>query len=652
MKYPARGIPAVSHTMSSMPGLPFLKPRKPFHGGFWFFNAVPIGLGLFYLLIAYPRFCDDPSFILEHLLILALWIVNTMLLMAAVQGLLSRFTTGFSARWTALIPAASSYFLYVIYLGAVIGNIAWNAPATFNIVVRNFSGLFQIADTFMFSRAWIVALLAVPLALFIAFYQWVSGRFVLWIENAEEFLNLCLQERRYARIAFGIAAWALPMAVVFSAVPSVNGFGHFHHDPVVSFFSGEELLYPMTKERLSRVHEDEKAKLSTRRQKPGVHNLFLFVVDALRADHLPFYGYVRPVTPYLSSFFPSAHGRQVDLALSNGLETTTGILSLLTSKEPMDVSYLDYSLPDFLAREGFKASFILSGDQHWYNLNKYYNSAGYFVDGTLRPGPHGTNDDELVLNEINRLTPDDGGYHFFYIHLMSVHQFGYLQEKYFRYKPLLNFFGPEFRAHPTESPGETQALINMYDDRILQMDDLMKKILSLLRQKGYLRDYLGVFTADHGQLLGDHGKFGHGTYLLLGGIHIPLVFFGSNPLPPFPESRFCVQMDIAPTLSSLAKLEYPSIWQGQSLLKPRANPWSYHFSLLHRPGVEGAVVYYRPGQILKYSKILRMNHLDTSGEKLYDLEQDPLEKTDLMGKIGPNLLSEIRQQAREHLIND
>ena len=577
--------------MAFMALLPPSPSPKFSQGSFWLFSAIPIGLGLLYLSIAYPRFCDDPTFILEHLLVLALWVFNTALLTALFQKLFSRAGIKFAFRLAALIPAAGSFLLYVIYMGAVIGNFAWNAPATFNLVIRSLPDLFQTADTFLFSRAWIVVLLAVPPLLLVAFYQWQADPFALWAEKAGNSIRARLQRRQFAWVSLGAAAWLVSTLVVFTATPSLSRFGNFHHDPVVAFFVGEKLLYPMTNERRRCVKEDEAAKKATLRRTPQAHNVFLFVVDALRADHLPVYGYGRPITPFLSGFFPSVPHRQVDMALSNGLETSNGVLSMLTSKEPMDISPSDYTLPDFLSLQGFKVSYILSGDHHWYNINQLYGSrADVFIDGTLRPGPHGINDDQLVLDEIGKLKPDDGGYHFFYIHLMSVHQFGYLQEKYFRYKPIRNYKSPKFYAERPQSREEIGELINMYDDRILQMDDFMKQVLSLFRQKGYLKDYLAVFTADHGQLLGDHGKYGHGTFPFLGGIHIPMVFFGSKPLPSFPETHFCVQIDIAPTLADLAGLGIPAVWQGQSLLRPRTKPWSYHFSVYHRPGIEGAVV--------------------------------------------------------------
>ena len=170
---------------------------------------------------------------------------------------------------------------------------------------------------------------------------------------------------------------------------------------------------------------------------------------------------------------------------------------------------------------------------------------------------------------------------------MSVHQFGYLGQKHFIYQPMLNFISPGFRSPSPQNHGPIDELVNMYDDRILQLDEIMRKTLEQLGQKGYLKDYLAVFTADHGQLLGDHGKYGHGSFPYLNAIHIPVIFFGSNPIPPFPQSHFCVQIDIAPSLSDLAGLPTPPVWQGQSLLGGPGQSLELPFQLVSPAGSRG-----------------------------------------------------------------
>ena len=111
---------------------------------------------------------------------------------------------------------------------------------------------------------------------------------------------------------------------------------------------------------------------------------------------------------------------------------------------------------------------------------------------------------------------------------------------------MLNFISPGFRSPSPQNHGPIDALVNMYDDRILQLDEIMRKTLEKLGQKGYLKDYLAVFTADHGQLLGDHGKYGHGSFPYLNAIHIPVIFFGSNPIPSFSPNPTFATRSISP----------------------------------------------------------------------------------------------------------
>ncbi len=399
----------------------------------------------------------------------------------------------------------------------------------------------------------------------------------------------------------------------------------------------------MTKERVFWAQKDVQVEKNISRRIPNVHNLFLFVVDALRADHLPEYGYTRPITPFLSDFLNQSNARRVDIALSTGLETITGTICLLNSKEPIAMSHLNYSLADFLSDQGYKTNLILAGTHTWQLSHKAFGrKIDFFYDGSENPGPGGSCDDELVVNEVANLRPDDGGFHFFYIHLISVHPLGVIEEKFQFYQPTRSII-----IDNTPFLGKSIGHVaNLYDNRILQMDSMMKKIMASLKQKEYLRDYQAVFTADHGQILGEKGRYGHGHFADIGGMRIPLIFFGSSPLPEFKEPHFGVQLDIAPTLTDLAGLDFPSSWQGQSLLRMRANPWSYHLSPYSHPGQEGAVVYYTPNHLFKFSRTLE-NYQDKPG-KLFDLENDPNENNDLINNFDQKFIGEIRAQAQEH----
>jgi arylsulfatase A-like enzyme len=259
-------------------------------------------------------------------------------------------------------------------------------------------------------------------------------------------------------------------------------------------------------------------------------------------------------------------------------------------------------------------------------------------------------DDRMLLDLVDNLKPDDGSNHFLCFHLMSVHEVGFLQDKYLKYQPVINLASYFFHPNSTDFPNEKEQAINMYDDRILQADDIIGQIMEKLGKKGYLKSYLGAFTADHGQRLGEEGEFGHGRFASESILRIPLLFFGTQPFPRFFTTQFATTLDIAPTLVDLAGLEIPSTWEGQSLLRPRTQFWTCHFSPSNREGNRGAVVFYDKGKIYKYSRPIVDKGSTPDQEKVYELTSDPEEMKNLIPTLDPAILHEMRRQARTHFV--
>ena len=605
---------------------------------------IPLLMGSLYLAAAYGRLYTNPVFLLEHVLVLSFWVFNTGLVMMATREILVRFHLRFMILPTVVVPVSSWFILYIIYVTALIGNFCWGYNPDCFQIAKFIPNLFNITDAFGIPKAVVVAFFIVPLSAMCMIYFNYARQTAVWHWVLKEVLLLMPRRGRF--VALAVSTWVGLFFYVFTGDTSIEHFGNFSHDPIVNFFHSTQVPIAMTKERVFWIQKDMKAEQSLRPHIPKVHNVFLFVVDALRADHLPIYGYTRPVTPYLSGFLPSAHCRKIDWGLSNGLETASGLLCLLTSKEPRDFSHLNFTLPDLLADQGFNTSLILAADHHRFLSRKAFGrKIDFTYDGSDHPAADGAFDDNLVVDEISRLKPDDGGYHFFYIHLISVHQVGVLHEKYLHYLPAQNFISPKLGGVHKISREDIEQINNMYDDRILQADAVLREILTLLKGKGYLKDYVAVLTADHGQLLGDKGEFGHGYFSYPGAIRVPIVFFGSKDLPEFPETHFACQIDIAPTLADLASLTLPFSWQGQSLLRRRLNPWSYHLSPSLRPGAMGSVVDDEADRLLIYSHPLTGN---PGQETLYDLDRDPREEKNLVEGFDPKLLNEFRAKAWAH----
>ncbi len=608
-------------------------------------------MGLAYITFFFFGFLHDIHFVGEHFLTLVFWTANIALLAAIIGRCAQPLGSQTALRLSMLVPALGCFFLFFLYICALIGNFEVGSVITYDSAWMFFCDLFNTSQETGIVWFIPVGILVIPLIGFISFYQWKGPQFQRGLKALSgTFENQSLRfKKRFL--------WAAPLAWIFVSVslfsynPHLKFFGHFRFDPVVGFFKNSDFQFSLNKERLQVAEEEQVAAQSLPRQNPRARNVILFVVDALRADHLTYYGYPKPDNPYLSSLAGLPYFQKIEWVLSNGSESATGQMSIMSSKEPKDISHLVYSLSDSLSDNGYRAIHFYSGDSVWCNFDKSFGKKlDVFINGTKHPGPNGINDDRMLVDLTNGLKPDDGGRHFLCYHLMSVHETGYLQNAYLKYQPVINLASYFF--HPN-SPGfadEKQGAINMYDDRILQFDAIIGQIMEILSQKGYLKDYVGAFTADHGQRLGERGHFGHGRFVTRPILRVPLLFFGSKPFPPLAQPHFATLWDVAPTLLDLAGLAVPPFWQGQSLLKKRTEFWTYHFSPSTREGNTGAVVYYDQGKILKYSRPLVMKTNLPGLEAVYDLNSDPDEKNDLIQTLDPALLQQMRRQAIAHFV--
>ncbi len=611
----------------------------------------PALLGIIYTGLALDCFGNDFQFVCEHLFVLALWVSGTQFAFLTAHKAFSFTRFKLRARVAALIPALSFYFLFILYLSASIGTFYWGSAPTYLIVSRFLLHFSEISRDFS-TPPWIpLSLLGISLLGFVLFYQRKANRLETWASVWVADFGRIAPVRKFWTFSVVALSWASGAILFFSANPDLPLWGDFSQDPVKGFFTGQKSGFPMTQERIHWAELDHEAEQKTRPRMPQVHTVILVIVDALRADHLPAYGYSRPTTPFLFGLSRSTHYRKVDLCLANGLESSVGIMSILTSKEEPAISHLNYTFPDFLTENGYQDLLYLSGDHHWYNFkNSYGRKIGFFLDGSLFPPGYSIDDDEALPVVLKKLKPDDGKFHFFYFHLMSVHESGTLHDPYLQYQPARNFIAPDFRTH-SQTPNEViQTAVNMYDDRILQCDAILKDLWGILGQKGYLKDYVMVITADHGELLGEDNHYGHAHFTNPGILHTPLLFFASRPLPRFAQNRFATALDIAPTLSEIAGLNPPSTWQGQSLLHPRTNPWTYHFTPSLRSGDQGAVVFYDKKSILEYTRPLADLSAHPQDESLVDLLHDPKGLINLVPVTDSTRLNEFRRQALDHFL--
>ncbi|UCF92813.1 MAG: alkaline phosphatase family protein [Desulfobacterales bacterium] len=108
-----------------------------------------------------------------------------------------------------------------------------------------------------------------------------------------------------------------------------------------------------------------------------------------------------------------------------------------------------------------------------------------------------------------------------------------------------------------------------YFGLMTEIDDLIGRLVTLLKETGQYDDTVIVFGSDHGDLLGDHYLLGKGAYFDRN-VHIPLIIRapGKNgvPAPGRIVDAFTENIDILPTLLELMGAARPRQCDGTSLV--------------------------------------------------------------------------------------
>lgn len=405
-------------------------------------------------------------------------------------------------------------------------------------------------------------------------------------------------------------------------------------DPLVSFFRSTTEVYDESYPLfVGKLAEEEQLcrERYPRNQKFEKKNVIVLIVDSLRADHTQLYGYDRPTTPFLASLFASGHLRKVELATSICSESNCGILSTLFSKPLGRQIVGDFKLYDLLHDQGYKTYFVLSGSHDWLGLReKYGHEMDFYFDGRDSK-VFSKADDRLIFEGLDKVPAHRDFPAFFYIHLMSAHKLGFKQDEYRKFEPTAP--QPDWEAL-MRGKFDRPAVVNEYDNGIVQADDEIRKIFEVLRKKSYLDDSLVVILADHGEGLGERGDYGHVKALYSEYIHIPLLFYDEGSTK-YENLKFANQLDVAPTVIDRLGLAPVPCWQGSSLLSPKIRSFSTHQTLLGEPCF--AVEYRTEAKTYQYLSC-------RNREELYELNGDPTERINLIDVADRSLIDLMREQ--------
>lgn len=216
-----------------------------------------------------------------------------------------------------------------------------------------------------------------------------------------------------------------------------------------------------------------------------------------------------------------------------------------------------------------------------------------------------------------------------------------------------SWHGVEFPYHGRagQSIGE---MYRHYCEMILSIDDSVGRVMETLRKTGVERNTLVLFTSDGGHFWGEHGLIDK-RCAYEESMRIPLLAYWPSEIKPGSRCNALVaNIDVAPTLLSLAGVSIPESFDGQNFAELLGNPkttQSRRKTLLYEYYWEPSfpqtpTTFALRGQ--QYKLIQYHGIWDT--DELYDVAEDPHETHNLIRDAShEQLASRMRQQLHQRL---
>jgi arylsulfatase A-like enzyme len=198
------------------------------------------------------------------------------------------------------------------------------------------------------------------------------------------------------------------------------------------------------------------------------------------------------------------------------------------------------------------------------------------------------------------------------------------------------------------TPELYQSTVKNYYRLITGVDEVVGKMVAQLKKLGLDKNTIIIFMGDNGFYLGEHGLegkwYGHEE-----SIRVPLIIYDPRIAAEKNGKKIdemALNIDIAPTILSYARISIPENMQGKNLNElltaktPRNNFFYEHtYSKSPKiPNVEGIVT-----KDFKYMKFIEHNY-----EELYNIKTDPKEKINLA--TDKRYAAKLEELRKEYLI--
>ena len=347
---------------------------------------------------------------------------------------------------------------------------------------------------------------------------------------------------------------------------------------------------------------------------PGA--VVLISIDTLRADHLPVYGYTKGQTPAIDAL--AKESVVFDRAYSHAPQTLPAHTTILTGLLPFESGVRDnlgftlaadkVTLAERLHQAGYRtggfvSAYVLRPETgigrgfDVYNADLPAAASDVSPGQVQRPGEQTLAAAETWLNTL----VDDRFFLFFHI-----------------YEP-----------HTPYTPPARFGALAPYDGEIAYADEIVGRLLTDLKRRGWYERATIVLLSDHGEGLGDHGELEHGLFVYEEAIHVPWIMKLAGERSAGRRVADPIQhIDLVPTITAIVGLARPTGLRGRDL-----GPALLGTSHPAAQGIYSEALY--PRYHFGWSELLsltdeRYKFIRAPHDELYDLQNDPHERANIV----------------------
>lgn len=369
-----------------------------------------------------------------------------------------------------------------------------------------------------------------------------------------------------------------------------------------------------------------------------ISHVVLISLDTTRADHFSCYGFPERTTPHIDEVAENAV--RFEHVVSPVPITLPAHSSMLTGTIPPfhgvhhNIGYKlgaeNITLAEILKGQGFQTAAIIGAivldrkmglDQGFDLYNDQFGELHRNRFGRERKADEGT---RAAIDWLEKSS----------------------EEKSFLF---LHYYDPHVEYAPPE-PFASAFSDNPYAGEIAYTDDCIGQVIGKLKELGIYDSTLLIITADHGEMLGEHGEDEHTYFIYEAAIRVPMIIKVPGQDNPLTIAEPVGLVDIVPTVCSLLDIELPGPVQGMDLSG---------FLRGEVPGQYERHIYAEstgPARIgvssLMSISTGRWKYIQAPRAELYDVYADPGEARNLLAdeKQRARILEDKLKQILEHSV--